>query len=192
MEPVGLAIGVVSLYSVSANILDRVHDLKDFGIEAQTTFARFDASKLRLQNWAKALGICDGRLTKHYDHRLDNPQTAAVIQNILRSSTKAFEKVDDACETFKLPLRQRSAGLDGWVLPDGNLRSGVEPRQKFSKKGMIAYAIGGKAKLEKGVDDFERLVNCLSDLVPPRDPEAGSVIKCMPLARRSSLLCRAE
>ena len=192
MEPVGLAIGVVSLYSVSAKILDRVHDFKDFGIEAQTTFARFEASKLRLQNWAKALGICDGKLAEHYDHRLDDPQTVVVIQNILRWSTKAFEKIDGARETFKLPLRQRSAGLDGWVVPDDNLRSGVELPQKFSKKGRLAWASGGKAKLEKDVDNFERLVNILSDVVPPRDPEAGSVIKCMPLARRSSLLYRAE
>lgn len=182
MEAGGLAVGVLSLYDVSMKVLDRVHDFQHFETDAQTTFTRFDASKLKLQNWAKALGIRGGKLADRYDSRLDDPQTVIVVQNILRWSIKAFDKVEDTRGSFNLPLRTGSAGPDGWVLPVDDVRI-VEPRQKLSTRDRFPWATGGKTKLDKVVNDFERLVSTLSDIVPPTKPEAGSIIQCIFLAR---------
>jgi len=178
MEFVSLAIGVVSLYNISIDVLNRVCDYKEFQFETQTTLLRYEASKLKLQNWAKALGICDGKLLDSHDPRLDEPITALIIQNILTSSIKAFDKVEYTNTSLRLPLRQRSAGTDGWLLPIDNIKHDVAERQKLSKRGRIAWATGGKTRLSNDVRTFEGLVTILSELVPPREPEAGSAIKC--------------
>lgn len=178
MEPVGLAVGVLSLYNTSIDFLNRVRDYKDFGSESQTTLIRFDASKLKLQKWANALGIRDGRLVVPHDPRLDDPQTALVIRNILQGSIKAFHKVEDTTTSLRLP-HQRSAETDGWLLPFDDIRNEVEQRQRFSTKSRIAWATGGKAKLSKDVRTFEGLVNILSDVVPSRESEAGAILECM-------------
>ena len=179
MEPVGLAVGIVSLYNTFIEVSSRVRDYKEFGVESQTTLLRFDASKLKLQNWAKALGIHDGRLIDSHDPRLDDPQTASVIQNILRWSTTTFDKIEARSTSLRLPLRQRSAGTDGWFLPSDDIRHEVDRRQNSSTKSRIAWATGGKARLSKDVSSFEELVNILSDVVPPRELEEGSKIKCI-------------
>ena len=94
MEPVSLAIGVAGLYNASIDVLTHVRDYKDFGRESSMTIARFDASKLMLQNWAKTLGIRDGKLVDPHDSRLDDSQTASVIKNILRCLKDVFDKVE--------------------------------------------------------------------------------------------------
>ena len=179
MEPLSLAVGLVALYDVTIDVLNRVHAYKDFGNEAQMALAQFEASKLKLQNWAKALGISDGKLVKPYDPRLDDPRTASVIQNVFRWSIKSFEKIESARASLKLPQRQRSAGTDGWLLPNDDIRDVPEPHQHFSTRSRIAWATGGKTKLDKDVRQFGELVNILEDVVPPHEPEAGSIVKCM-------------
>ena len=179
MEPVGLAVGVLSLYNTSIEFLNRVRDYKDFGSESQTPLIRFDASKLKLQKWASALGIRDGRLVDPHDPRLDDPQTALVIRNILQGTVKAFDKVKDTSTSLRLPSRQHSAGTDDWLLPSDAIRNEVEQRQKFPARSRIAWATGGKAKLSKDVRTFEGLVNILSDVVHSREFEAGAMLNCM-------------
>ena len=179
MEPISLAIGIASLYNAAIDALNRVHDYKEFKTESQITLVTFSASKLKLQNWATALGISGGKLLDAHDPRLDDPQTAPVVQNILRLSTKVFDKVDSTSSSLRLPVRQRSAGADGWLLPVDDVRSGVEQRQSSSAKSRIAWAVGGKAKLSNEVRSFEGLVNLLYEVVPPHKSEAGSLMRRM-------------
>ncbi|KAL8832406.1 MAG: hypothetical protein Q9191_000278 [Dirinaria sp. TL-2023a] len=188
MEPVGLAVGILSLYNTFIEVSSRVRDYREFGVESQTTLLRFDASKLKLQNWAKALGIQDGKLIDSHDPRLDDPQTASVIQNVLRWSTTAFDKVEARSASLRLPLRQHSAGTGGWSLPSDDIKNEVDRRQNSSTKSRIAWATGGKAKLSKDVYSFEELVNILSDVVPPREIEGASKVKSSRLNEKLDLL----
>ena len=178
MEPVSLAVGVVGLYNVTIDVLTRVRDYKDFGSESSTTIAHFDASKLRLQNWATALGIRNGKLVDPHDSRLDDSRMASVIQNILRGLGEIFDKIEYRSTSLKLPVQQRSASIDAWSLPLDDDRNEVEQRQVVSTRSRITWATGGKAKLSKDVQTFESLVNVLYKVVAPRDFEAGSVIEC--------------
>ena len=179
MEPVSLAIGLVPIFISAMHILDRVRDYKDFGDEAETTLSCFEASKLKLQNWAKTSGICDGRLSDAHDPRLDDPRTASVVQNILHASIRIFDKVEYQSESLRLPMRQRSAGTDGWAVPADDIRQSQPERQILSKRSRLAWATGGKARFEKDVRNFESLVNVLTDVVPLRGLEDQSLAKSM-------------
>ena len=184
MEPVSLAIGIVSLYNATTDVLDRVHDYKEFSTESQITLVTFSAAKLKLQTWATALGISGGKLVDTHDPRLDDSQTAPVVQNILRLSTKVFDKVDSTSSSLRLPVRQRSAGTDGWLLPVDDNRKGAEQHQLSSTKSRIAWAVGGKAKLSNDVRTFEALVNLLYEVVPPYRSETGPLFKRMIVPQR--------
>ncbi|KAG8529665.1 uncharacterized protein KY384_005146 [Bacidia gigantensis] len=175
MEVAGLAVGIVSLYNATIDIIDRVDSYKDFATGSQTTIARFNASKLKLQNWANSLGIHDGGLADPHDTRLDDPQTALVITNVLRSLEKAFDKVEYRSTSLKLPVRQRSARNDDWVINLGKIRNEVEPSRTSSKSSRLAWATGGKLKLSDDVNTFEALVDVLYGIVTPREGTAEAL-----------------
>ena len=184
MEPVSLAVGLVPILISALEILDRVRDYREFGDESEATLSHFEASKLKLQNWAKALGISDGKLSDVHDARLDDSRTASVVQNILRASIRLFDKVEYQSESLRLPVRQRSAGIDGWVVPTDDIRHSHPDRQISSKRSRLAWATGGKARFEKDVRNFESLVNVLIDVVPSRELEGESLAKSMPPCTR--------
>lgn len=56
MEPISLAVGIIPLYSAAIDLLDRVRDFRNFEDDSRTALLRFDASKLKLQDWAQSLG----------------------------------------------------------------------------------------------------------------------------------------
>ena len=176
-----MAVALVPIFISAIDILDRVRDYKEFGDESETTLSRFEASKLKLQNWAQAIGICDGKLSHAHDPRLDDSRTASVVQNILHASIRIFDKVEYRSESLRLPIRQqRSAGIDGWAAPADDVRQSHPERQNLSKRSRLAWASGGKARFQKDVHNFESLVNILSDVVPPRKHEEESLAKSMP------------
>ena len=64
MDVAGLAIGIAGLavlFSICADVLERVDTHRDFGITSHQLSLRFESEKIRLQQWAKAVGI-DGAL----------------------------------------------------------------------------------------------------------------------------------
>lgn len=170
MELAGVALGVVSLYNTSIDVLHRVDAYRGFNMESQTTLAHYDAAKLRLQNWAKMLGMSEGDLKSPHDARLDDPQTASVIKNMLRCLNKIFDKIEDTSGPFKPPARQRTLETFAWSTPFDDARGKLleEVSTPTSKRTRIGWAAGGKSRLEKEVRSFESLVNILYDVVPPR------------------------
>ncbi|KAL9032867.1 MAG: hypothetical protein Q9214_007778, partial [Letrouitia sp. 1 TL-2023] len=173
-EPVSLAVSVLTLYSAAFDVIKLVRDYKDFETDSSATLARFNASQLKLEKWAEALGIRDGKLVDRYDSRLYNSRTALVVKNILRSIHKLFDKVEYKSKSLKLPTGQRSTGIDGLSLRLGDVRNELEQHQAVSKKGRIAWVMGGKFALSKDVQNFEGLVNILYDVVGPHQLEAAS------------------
>ena len=170
MELAGVALGVVSLYNTSIDVLHRVDAYRGFNMESQTTLAHYDAAKLRLQNWAKMLGMSEGDLKSPHDARLDDLQTASVIKNMLRCLNKIFDKIEDTSGPFKPPVRQRTLETTAWSTPFDDARGKIfeEAPTPASKRTRIGWAAGGKSKLEKEIRSFESLVNILYDVVPPR------------------------
>ena len=187
MEPISLAVGVVALYSGVIDILDLVKGYREFGTESQTTLLTFEASKLKLQNWATALGISHGKLDETHDPRLDDLHTAKVVKNILELTIKIFDKVEHTTESLKVPSRQRSVGTEGWILPGDDTKNPSGKRQAFSTRSRVAWATGGKDRLNKAVRSFEGLVNLLSEVVPPQKSGGHLVIECKASTKKRSI-----
>lgn len=177
MEPLGLAVGIAGLYRMFIDISDGVKNYRDFGTESSTTIARFDASNLRLQNWAKAVGIGDCELTESHDVRLDDPRTEPVVRNLLYWSCKLFQKVEYNTTSLKFPVRQRTDG-EQLSLPSHHDGAEAKYQQKLSKKGRLAWSTGLKTKFTQDVRQFEELVNILHDVVSPRDTREDGVTNC--------------
>ncbi|KAL9608440.1 MAG: hypothetical protein Q9167_006739 [Letrouitia subvulpina] len=192
MEPVSLAVGVVGLYNASIGLLKLVHGYKEFETESSTTIARFNASKLRLQYWAETLGIRNGKLLDPHDSRLDNPQTALVVQDILRSLYKLFDKVEYKSASLKLPARKRPAGIGRFSVRLSDAENEAEQRQAISKKGRIAWVTGGKFTLSKDIQNFEGLVNILYDVVGPHQLEAASRTELARLEEKLDILANFD
>ena len=177
MEPLSLAIGIVGLYSASIDLLDRIKDYQNFGTESSTTIARFDASRLRLQLWAEAVGIGDNGLRDSHDVGLDDPRISSVVYNILYWSYKLLQKVEDNVNSLKIPKRQQTNG-EQWSLLSQDGRAEAEYQKKFSKKGRLAWSTGSKTKVTQDVQEFEGLVNLLHGVISPRDVRAEGVTNC--------------
>jgi ankyrin repeat protein len=92
MDVAGLVIGVAGLFSVCLDILERVDSYQDAKIGSSQLSARFKADKLRLREWAKGVGIEDGKLKESHNPRLDNSEILSTVQNILQSISDIFPK----------------------------------------------------------------------------------------------------
>ncbi|KAL8825726.1 MAG: hypothetical protein Q9170_007682 [Blastenia crenularia] len=169
MEATALAIGIASLYNACSDIIARLDAYKHFGTDSRTTIALFDTSKIRLQDWAQAVGIENGKLADHHDYRLDDPTRVPIIINILECLKKLFDRVRHVTSSIKLPIRQQSAGNenDGWVLPFDETGSTEEYPQPLSKKSRLLWSLGKKEKLDKDVLIFEALLNSLYHIIDP-------------------------
>ncbi len=169
MEVAGLAVGIVSLYNATVDILSRVDAYKNFGAESQTNFVHFEAAKLRLQDWADSVGIQNGKLADGHNPRLDDPKRASIIKTALEGLTKLFDDVERTSSSFKLPTRRPTADADIWLTPFDEVRSKPERHQAVSKKSRLAWAMGAKEKLNKNVVEFDGLVTVLYHVANPSD-----------------------
>ena len=169
MEVVGLAVGIASLYKAAVDILNCLDAYQNFGIESQASLLHFEGAQIRLEDWASRVGIRAGKLADPYDSRLDDPRRASIIKDALVCLEKVFNKVDYTTSSIKPLTRQRSAGTNSWAPSHDEPRSKNDPRQHLSKRSRIAWAAGGREKLNKDVVLFEGVVNVLYHVVNPSD-----------------------
>lgn len=172
MEVAGLAVGVVSLYNSFVQVLKFVDAYKSSGLDAQLTTDRYNASKLRLQIWAKTVGIRDGALADLHDSRLDDPQIASVVKNILRRLTEVFDKAEYTSISSGILRGQRPNDSHDWTTPQDPGEPKVAPEKQLSKGSRLNWALRRKDRFVKDVQSFEGLVNILHDIVP-QHPDKG-------------------
>ncbi|KAL8670597.1 MAG: hypothetical protein Q9168_004871 [Polycauliona sp. 1 TL-2023] len=180
MEAAGLAIGILSLYKATIEILDRVDAYKTFGAESQISLVHFEAAKVRLHDWADQVGLRNGRLVAHHSPLLDEPKRAMIVQMALESLMRLLDEVEDASSSLKLPARRPTAKADLWPTALDETRKKPERHQAISKMGRISWAMGGREKLDKKIAVLEGLVNVLFQVAAPGDVGAGSWIPAFP------------
>jgi hypothetical protein len=169
MEIAGLAVGVPGLFSVCIDILERADAYKEFGVESRDTIARFEADKLRLRKWANEVGISDGKWKESHDHRLNDRGIESVVKSILISACETF----DAAELTRSKLRN-SYGEDVKPFPTipGFPRETTKVKTKSppstSIRGGIGWAYKRRGKFTNQVDMFNKSVDALYDLIPPK------------------------
>ncbi|KAK5118194.1 hypothetical protein LTR85_008174 [Meristemomyces frigidus] len=66
MEPVGLAVGIISLagvFETAIHCFEYVHDGQNFSVQLQTSSLKLSDAQIRLSRWGKAVGL-EAELTK--------------------------------------------------------------------------------------------------------------------------------
>jgi hypothetical protein len=188
MEAAGFAVGIAGLaglFSACLEAVNRAQNYRSFASDAKALDLQFAATKVRLENWGRAVGILDLELaddghddTPRHHPALDDAQTQ-------KATLEIFGFVKEICE---------SAG-------GGKLRLGVvDPLQVSdlpkehggSSRRKLAWAMGGKLRRTEQVELFKELVQTLYNLVPPDDYEAGAPIVDAWSAEFSQIVSRLE
>jgi hypothetical protein len=175
MEIAGLAFGVPGIFSVCLELIDRFEHYQSFGAHSRQLTARFKASKLKLREWAKAVGISDGTLAENHHPRLDIPEVAAVLRPILHSLCEIFEKAEQTRTRLSLPQREAEPDPSVWPILYRGDRSKDKAGSSSTKSG-INWAIRGRNQFTGQVEIMEVLIDKLYDIVPP-DSERGQLHK---------------
>ena len=167
MEPASLALGVVSLvglYSACIDAVDRVTSYRNFGSDRKQLLTQIDANKDIFQKWAKRVGISPEGLLDPHDIRLEDPNTAKAIIQILSCIRDLFGDLSHANDrlyhnghqnTQFVPKRLYEPNVPG------------EPQAPLRRRDKLAWTFHGKNKSESQVLRFSGLVATLDRLVPP-------------------------
>jgi hypothetical protein len=155
MEVTGLAVGVfglAGLFSACLESLSRFQNYRESNTETHVLDTRFRAARARFEQWGVSVGISNGQLQPDHHRELDNKETANLIESILQIIAKTI--CDDS-------ILQRSR--TGAQLQAGHFGGPVQSRSKRLK-----WALVGKESRNEQVDVFEKLVQQLYNLIPPR------------------------
>lgn len=161
MEPVGLAIGLVTLFRTCQEVIENIDTYKHSGPESRALKTRFDLNQKLFQSWAESVGISSAERKGSLHPLLDDPETASLVQRALVNIVENFHVTSST---------SASAGsTPGALAPYFNRHNLLS-----SKKDRVKWALGGKTNFAKKVDDFQNLVADLRNLVPPPD-ELGTL-----------------
>lgn len=161
MEVAGLAIGIAGLaglFSTCVEVVTKFDSWKDSGIESRAYAAQFEAHKLRLENWGKAVGISnvDGPLPLSEDHNklLDDQRTCSIVDNLLRGICDIAR-----CENGASRKSNTTRHSQLHVLPE-------------STRQRVGWAFINKSRRMAQVQQISSMVDALYGLIPP-DGEGG-------------------
>ncbi|MCJ1312078.1 hypothetical protein MMC25_005752 [Agyrium rufum] len=104
MDPIGLSIGIVGLFSTCVEILDKYEKFKAFDHESRQLLSIFEADKKRFLEWACAVGISGGQLEENHSPRLDEPKIADLVKSVLWAICNLLED----SEGIQIRLKKRA------------------------------------------------------------------------------------
>lgn len=107
MELASFAVGLVGLASSGLEVIDRGQPYRSFARDSMALNALFDAEKVRLEQWGRAVGFSERKLSDDHHPILDEGEfyTVAIkIFNLARNICDAQEKHRSR------PLRSSLAG----------------------------------------------------------------------------------
>ncbi|KAF2720013.1 hypothetical protein K431DRAFT_192823, partial [Polychaeton citri CBS 116435] len=167
MEPAGLAIGLVGMFSACMDIWDRVDAFRDADKEQRQVYVRLQAEKFRLRKWGDEVGLANGELNDLHDVRLDDSRIRSLVEKVLFSVGEALEPNDEKLSQMRIEFKGRDAFSVFGAASLGNKSKGSQkqslPRSKIDG---LAWALRRKGQLTIGVDDVKKFVDILYDLIP--------------------------
>ncbi|WDK23059.1 hypothetical protein CGRA01v4_14350 [Colletotrichum graminicola] len=185
MEPVGLAVGAAGLAGLFSSCLDAVErfdSYKNFGRDWRSLATQFDADKHRFEEWGRAVGFENGRLSDSHHPALDDAQKLAVVRKLLDS-------IQDFCSDAEDFLYQQYTQSDDGLAKSGLVSSRqIQPRHgapMASRWRKAAWALTGKTRQTGHVQTFATLVQYLYDVVPPNN--ASDALSKRPTQLQDSL-----
>lgn len=197
LEAAGLVIGVAGLAGLFNSCLeaaDRVQSYLEFDSDANILDRRFGATKARFELWGQRAGIgsggavtetgskesSDGGVHTHRHHpALNNPGIAAEVEALLHTieaicdgSTDSSAKrgggtSGSAAESLKRRATGTVGSSDSTAAPSRQGATGSE-----SRRHKLTWALWGKKQRTGRVENLEKLVDLLHNLVPPNDVQS--------------------
>ena len=163
MEVAGLTLGIAALYSACIETAHRIESYKNFQTETKQFSAQFLADKAILQRWADKVGIQHSGLSDVHDRRLDSPEIALAVKEILMS----LQTLLKATEGAQSKTRNSTSGKAQSARQVANVEESTQSTTTSSRKrDKISWTFGGKERFVALVDGFSTLVAKLGDLVP--------------------------
>ncbi|KAF5545903.1 ankyrin repeat domain-containing protein [Fusarium phyllophilum] len=157
MEPVGLAVGLVGLFSTCMDVMQRVDSYRTAGRDSRQLDAQLNATMHLFERWGDGVGISKGKLSDNHHPDLDNPRTFAVVQGLL-NSIKDFSATSNEPSSPKALQKTPSFPISGDLSSHGS---------KISKWQKTTWALRGKLKQTSHVQALASLVSDLYSVVAP-------------------------
>ncbi|KAF5974927.1 ankyrin repeat domain-containing protein [Fusarium coicis] len=157
MEPVGLAVGLVGLFSTCVDVMQRVDSYRTAGRDSRQLDAQLNATMHLFERWGDGVGIGKGKLSDSHHPDLDNPRRFAVVQGLL-NSIKDFSTTSNEPPSPSGLQKTPSFPISGDVSSHGS---------KISRWQKTAWALRGKLKQTSQVQALAGLVSDLYTVVSP-------------------------
>ncbi|KPM35923.1 hypothetical protein AK830_g10649 [Neonectria ditissima] len=151
MEPASFAVGLIGLaglFGSCLEVLERAQSYRSFASDSKNLDVQFNATKIRLENWGRAVGFNDGTPYDEHHPALDEEKTR-------RTAVEIFNIIKDTCNVEDAQKPRSSSDRPGGT------GAGDSRRRKF------AWALGAKLKRTEQISLLKELVQALYDLVPP-------------------------
>jgi hypothetical protein len=162
MDPVGLAIGIVGLFSTCLDLLDKVDDYRGSSTESQILTAIFDAEKRRFEQWGEAVGLRQDILEEVHHKAFDDPLTQSKVEQLLAGIQEIFLATSDA--TFPRPVRTNTLSAKQGGSTKSQAPASQIPRD--SRRSKLHWTMRGKGKRKTQIEHLTALVQSLHNLVP--------------------------
>ncbi|KAM0235337.1 hypothetical protein ACHAP5_009732 [Fusarium lateritium] len=177
MEAVGLAVGLVGLFSTCLEAVQRIDSYKTAGRDSRLLCAQIDATMHLFERWGDSVGIGKGKLSDNHHPALDDPKTFSVVKNLLQS----FEEFSTATTTYNATGPKAIQRVPSIPLPN----SASQNLSKNSRWQRTGWALRGKLKQTNHVEALATLVSELYSVVPPETAIVAS-IRQKPLSHTAS------
>jgi hypothetical protein len=193
VEPIGLALGLASLpglFTASLEILDHISTARSYGKDYHLFVTKVETERLRLFRWGQAVGLADGGISHEM---LQDPAVQRGVYELLQWAICFFEdsEVVKRRHSIERPTRGITSisFVPGRVSSLGKLGANREtsvvvatavnnPRERAEKSQKeastltkVKWAISGKAKSEKLLQELAWFVDRLQALVPIPGPQ---------------------
>jgi len=178
MDPFGISLSIAGLFAASLSVLDRISAAKSYGKDYQIFITKVKTERLKLLLWGQAVGLApatDGISAS--PQQLQDPRIKDAVCELLTWSIQLFEDSEKVKRRHNstgsstrafvalLPGRSNTAHQIS-AMPIDNPHERPRIHHKASAMMKIRWAISGKRKSEKLLEDLSYFVNKLHELVP--------------------------
>ncbi|KIL86193.1 hypothetical protein FAVG1_10589 [Fusarium avenaceum] len=167
MEAVGLAVGLVSLFSTCLEAVQRIDSYKTAGRDSRLLRAQLNATMHLFERWGDSVGIGKGKLSDNHHPALDDPKTFSVIKTLLES----FEEFSTTTTTYDDTSPKAIKRVPSFPLPDPSTKNA----SKTTRWQKTSWALRGKLKQTNYVEALASLVSELYSVVSPETAVVASV-----------------
>jgi hypothetical protein len=196
MEHIGITLSITSLFAASLDVLDRISAAKSYRKDFRIFVAKVETERLRLFLWGQAVGLTrerDGESSQQHE-LLRDPIIREKVCELLTWAIQLFEDSDTVRKrystsssiTIESPTRalvaftpgpDSATGTTNQASPE-TVAASNNPRRRAGfhltntlTTLKIKWALSGKRKSEKLLQDLGWFINTLRELVPPRVSE---------------------